>query len=124
MFYLTYYLMGILLLPGLIYAIVVQTRVTRAFKTYSKTLSAKGITAQEACKRLLANAGVTDVSITHINGDLTDNYNPKTKVLSLSDSVYNSTSISALGVAAHEAGHAIQHAENYAPLKMRMFLQQ
>jgi len=122
MFYLTYYLMGILLLPGLIYAIVVQTRVSRAFRTYSKTLSSKGLTAQEACKKLLTNAGVTDVTITRIGGEMTDNYNPKTKVLSLSDSVYNSTSISALGVAAHEAGHAIQHAENYAPLKTRNVL--
>lgn len=117
--FLTYYLMGVILIPGIIYAIVVQTRVLNAFNTYKKVLSSKGITAQDACKKLLLNAGVTDVTISRISGEMTDNYNPRTKVLSLSDSVYNSTSISALGVAAHEAGHAIQHAENYAPLKMR-----
>lgn len=122
MFYLTYILMGVILIPGIIYAIVVQTRVSNAFKTYNKVLSSKGITAQEACKKLLLNAGITDVTITRISGEMTDNYNPRTKVLSLSDSVYNSTSISALGVAAHEAGHAIQHAENYAPLKTRNVL--
>jgi len=122
MFYLTYYLMGIILIPGIIYAIIVQTKVNNAFTTYSKIQSIKGITAQDACKKILQNAGITDVEVVKTSGHLTDNYNPKTKVLSLSESVYNSTSISALGVAAHEAGHAVQHAENYAPLKMRNVL--
>lgn len=121
MFYLTYYLLGILILPGLIYAAVVQSKVQNAFKTYSKVLSSKGITAQEAAKTMLRNAGISDVEIKHISGDLTDNYNPKNKTLNLSDNVYNSTSLSAIGVAAHEAGHAIQHAEGYAYLKMRTF---
>lgn len=121
-FYFNYILMGLILLPGLIYATIVQTRVMNAFKTYNKIQSVNGITAQEACKRLLQNAGITDVEIVAIKGTLTDHYNPKTKTLALSQTVYNSTSISALGVAAHEAGHAIQHAENYAPLKMRNVL--
>ena len=111
--------MGIILLPGIICAVIVQSRVTNAFKTYSKVPSIKGITAQDACKMLLQNAGITDVEIIRIKGSLTDHYNPKTKTLGLSEGVYNSTSISALGIAAHEAGHAIQHAENYAPLKAR-----
>jgi len=119
MFYFTYLLMGIILLPGIICAVIVQSRVTNAFKTYSKVPSIKGITAQDACKMLLQNAGITDVEIIRIKGSLTDHYNPKTKTLGLSEGVYNSTSISALGIAAHEAGHAIQHAENYAPLKAR-----
>ncbi|MDD4408710.1 MAG: zinc metallopeptidase [Clostridia bacterium] len=122
MFYFTYILMGIILLPGIIYAVVVQSRVSNAFKTYSKVPSVKGITAQDACKMLLQNAGITDVEIVRIKGYLTDHYNPKTKTLGLSEGVYNSTSISALGIAAHEAGHAIQHAENYAPLKTRNVL--
>ena len=118
-FYFMYILMGIILLPGLIYASVVSAKVNSAFKTYSSVCSSKGITAKQACEMILRNAGVNDVKIVEINGHLTDNYNTSNKTLSLSQSVYNSTSISALGVAAHEAGHAIQHAEGYAPLKMR-----
>lgn len=118
-FYFMYILMGIILLPGLIYASVVSAKVNSAFKTYSSVCSSKGITAKQACEMILRNAGVNDVKIVEINGHLTDNYNTANKTLSLSQSVYNSTSISALGVAAHEAGHAIQHAEGYAPLKMR-----
>ncbi|MDD2445359.1 MAG: zinc metallopeptidase [Clostridia bacterium] len=119
MFYLTYYLMGLVLIPGIIYAIVVQNKVNNTFKTYQKVQSIKGVNAQDTCKKILQNAGITDVEIVKTKGVLTDNYNPKTKVLSLSEGVYGSTSISALGVAAHEAGHAVQHAENYAPLKLR-----
>ncbi|MDD4815990.1 MAG: zinc metallopeptidase [Clostridia bacterium] len=122
MFYLTYYIMGILVLPGLIYAIIVQAKVHNAFNTYKTVHSSKGYTAKDACKIILTRAGITDVEIKAISGNLTDNYNPKTKTLSLSESVYNSTSISALGVAAHEAGHAIQHADGYAFLKIRSSL--
>lgn len=118
-FYLMYYLMGLILLPGIIYSCIVQSKVKSAFNTYSKVQSSKGLTARDACERILRQAGITDVKIQQIAGELTDNYNTKNKTLSLSESVYNSTSISALGVAAHEAGHAIQHATGYAPLKIR-----
>ena len=119
MWYITYYLLGIILLPGIIYAIIVQTQVQTAFNTYKKVYSSSGLTAREACRNILQSAGINNVEITKIQGSLTDNYNPKTKTLSLSESVYDSTSISALGVAAHEAGHAIQDATGYAFLKVR-----
>lgn len=119
MWYIVYYLLGIILLPGIIYAIIVQSKVQTAFNTYKKVYSSKGITARQACRNILQSAGINNVEITKISGSLTDNYNPKTKTLSLSESVYDSTSISALGVAAHEAGHAIQDATGYAFLKIR-----
>lgn len=78
-----------------------------------------GMTGAQAAERILHQAGIYDVQIRHIAGDLTDNYNPKTKVLSLSDAVYGNTSVAAIGVAAHECGHAIQHAKQYAPLVLR-----
>ena len=118
-FYFTYILMGVILLPGIIYASVVSARVNSAFKTYANVFSSKGITAEKACEMILHNAGVRDVKIVKISGHLTDNYNPTNKTLSLSESVYGSTSLSALGVAAHEAGHAIQHAQGYSLLKIR-----
>lgn len=122
MFYLTYYLMGLILIPGIIYSIIVSSKVQSTFKTFSTVASKKGITAKEASRIILQNAGITDVEIKPTSGNLTDNYNPSNKTLNLSEPVYNSTSISALGVAAHEAGHAIQHAEGYAYLKVRSFL--
>lgn len=114
-----YYILGILILPGIIYASIVQGRVNNAFNTYKSLKSVNGITTAEACKRILQSAGISDVKITSTKGHLTDHYNPKTKTVNLSESVYNSTSISALGVAAHEVGHAIQHAQGYKPLKLR-----
>lgn len=114
-----YYLLGILLVPGIIYASIVQAKVNSTFQKYAVVANSKNLTAKEVCQKILQWAGITDVEIQHISGDLTDNYDPKTKKLSLSDKVYNSTSISALGVAAHEAGHAIQDAENYFFIKIR-----
>ena len=119
MWFITYYLLGLILIPGLIYAIVTQNKVQSTFKTYSKVNASSGLTAHEACKRILNQAGIFDVEIKRVSGNLTDHYNPQDKTLALSDSVYNSTSIAALGVAAHEAGHAIQHAQGYAYLKLR-----
>lgn len=119
MWLITYYLLGIIILPGIIYAIVAQNKVQRTFKTYSKVVASNGMTAKDACQRILQQAGITDVSIQHISGDLTDNYNPTNKTLNLSDSVYNSSSIAAIGVAAHEAGHAIQHAQGYKMMRVR-----
>ena len=114
-----YYILGILILPGIIYASVVQARVSKAFDTYKSLKSVNGITTAEACKRILESAGITDVKINAVKGKLTDHYNPKNKTVNLSEEVYNSISISALGVAAHEVGHAIQHAQGYKPLKVR-----
>ena len=78
-----------------------------------------GMTGREAAERILRNSGIYDVQVQHIYGNLTDHYDPRNKVLSLSDSVYNSNSVAAIGVAAHECGHAIQHQNNYVPLKIR-----
>lgn len=119
MWYIVYYLLGIILLPGIIYSLVVQSKVNSTFEKFAKVASSKGITAQQAAETILRHAGVDGVKIQHINGNLSDNYNTSNKTLSLSDSTYNSTSIAALGVAAHEVGHAIQHAEGYGFLKMR-----
>lgn len=119
MWFITYYLLGIILLPGIIYAIVTQNKVQSTFKTFSKVPAETGLTARDACEKILAQSGITDVEIVKISGNLTDNYNPTNKTLSLSDSVYNSTSIAAIGVAAHEAGHAIQHAQGYKFMKIR-----
>ena len=119
MWMLVYYLLGIVLLSGIIYSVIVQNKVNKAFKTYSKVFSSKGITTREACETILRHEGISDVKIQHISGNLTDNYNTANKTLSLSDEVYNSTSIAALGVAAHEAGHAIQDAQGYGFLRLR-----
>lgn len=119
MWIITYYLLGIILIPGIIYSLIVQNKVNRAFNTYSKVHSSKGITTRECCETILRHAGVSGVKIQPIAGNLTDNYNTANKTLSLSESVYNSTSIAALGVAAHEVGHAIQDAEGYGFLRLR-----
>ena len=119
---LIYYLLGIIVLPGIIYASIVQSGVLKAFNTYKKIHSVKGITAKEACEKILNSAGVTGVSIKPVDGILTDHYNPQNKTVNLSKDVYNSTSLSSLGVAAHEVGHAIQHYEKYKPLRLRNFL--
>ncbi len=84
--------------------------------------SASGLTGAETARRILAYAGITDVSISHVSGNLTDHYNPKTKDVGLSDSVYGSNSVAAIAVAAHECGHVIQHANSYAPLSIRSAL--
>ena len=122
MWMITYYLLGIILLPGIIYATITQTRVQKTFNTFSKVHASTGLTAREACTRILNQAGIYDVQIKRVAGNLTDHYNPTDKTLALSDNVYDSTSIAALGVAAHEAGHAIQHAQGYKFLKVRSAL--
>lgn len=89
------------------------------FNKYSRVRNHSGMTGREAAEQVLRGAGIYDVRVEHISGDLTDHYDPRTKVLRLSDATYNSTSVAAVGVAAHECGHAIQHATGYAPLKIR-----
>lgn len=109
----------IIIIPALILSMYAQWKVNSTFNTYSRVASVKGYTGADVARQLLNMAGIYDVSVEHIRGNLTDHYDPTNKVLRLSDSVYNSRSIAALGVAAHETGHAIQHKEDYAPLSFR-----
>ena len=109
----------ILVLIAAVLAIVASAKVKSTFNKYSKVRSVSGLTGAEAARKVLQYSEVFDVSVEHVAGDLTDHYDPKTKVLRLSDATYGSDSVAAIGVAAHECGHAIQHAENYAPLKIR-----
>ena len=109
----------LLVLIGVVLCMIASARVKTTYKKYEKVGSRSGYTADQVAYMILRNAGITDVSIHHISGDLTDNYNPKEHTLNLSDSVYGSRSIAAIGVAAHECGHAVQHARAYAPLTMR-----
>ena len=109
----------ILVLPAVVLAIVANVWVKSSFNKYSKVFSQRGMTGCDAANEVLLQNGVTGVGIQMIKGDLTDNYNPKTNVISLSENVYSSTSVAAIGVAAHEAGHAVQYAKGYAPMKLR-----
>ena len=120
--YWDYYIMGIILIPGLIIATIAQAKVSTNFNKYSKVLSKKGLTACQVARLILDSAGLTSVQIEKINGNLTDNYDPKREVISLSQGVYDSTSVASIGVATHEVGHALQYATNYKPIKITMFL--
>ena len=110
------------ILPGLALSIWASARVKSTFNKYSKVRSLRGFTGAEAAQELLRGAGITGVRIVRSHGVLSDHYNPITKTLALSEPVYNSDSIAAVGVATHEAGHAIQHARHYAPLWVRSAL--
>ena len=112
----------ILVLPFVILSMIASSSVNSTFKKYSNVFSLRGLTGAEAARRVLEDNGVLDVNIERVSGHLTDHYDPKTNVIRLSDSVYDSTSVAAIGVACHEAGHAVQHAENYAPVKIRTAL--
>ena len=109
----------IFVLPCLLLSLWASANVNSTFKKYSKQLSSRGITGAEAARRVLYANGVHNVRIERVSGNLTDHYDPKTNVIRLSDSVYDSTSTAAIGVACHEAGHAVQYAKNYAPIKLR-----
>ena len=109
----------ILVLPCVILALWASANVKSTFNTYSRQFSSRRITGADAARRVLAANGVRDVRIEHISGDLTDHFDPKTNVIRLSDGVYHSTSTAAIGVACHEAGHAVQYAQAYAPIKLR-----
>lgn len=100
-------------------AMIASANVNRTFKRYAKTASVRGLTGSEAARQVLLAGGVTDVRIARTAGNLTDHYNPKDHTIYLSDAVYDSTGISAIGVAAHEAGHAVQHATGYLPIRVR-----
>ena len=108
-----------LVLPCLIFAMIASSSVNSTFKKYSKQLSRRHITGAEAAQRVLHANGVHGVRIERIAGNLTDHFDPKTNVIRLSDPVYNSTSTAAIGVACHEAGHAVQYAVGYSPMKLR-----
>ena len=110
------------ILPGLALSIWASVRVKSTFNKYSKVRSVRGFTGAEAAQELLRGAGITDVRTVRSHGVLSDHYNPITKTLALSEPVYDSDSIAAVGVATHEAGHAIQHARQYAPLWVRSAL--
>lgn len=109
----------ILILIGVVLSLGASALVNGTYRKYKQVQSMSGYTAAQAAERILQQSGIYDVRIQHISGDLTDNYNPKTKILSLSDTVYDSRSVAAIGVAAHECGHAIQHDKGYAPLSLR-----
>ena len=112
----------ILVLIGAILTIWASARVNSTYAKYAKVRSMQGLTGAEAAQRILYYAGLSNVRVEHISGNLTDHYDPKSKVLRLSDSTYGSASVAAIGVAAHECGHAIQDAEGYSPLKLRSTL--
>ncbi len=112
-----YYL--VLILPAVILSLIAQVKVKSTFTKYSKIYSQKGLTGAQVAEQVLAYHGVSGVEVQKIKGHLTDHFDPKTNIIRLSDSVYGSCSVAAIGVAAHEAGHAVQHAQNYAPIKVR-----
>ena len=109
----------ILIIPALLFGLWAQSQVNTNFQKYSQIGTVRGMTGAQAAEYILQQNGIYDVQIRHVSGHLSDNFNPRNKTINLSDSVYNSTSIAAIGVAAHEAGHAVQHAVNYAPIKIR-----
>ncbi len=119
MFYLGYDPTYILVLIGVAICLLASSRVNSVFRRYSTVRSRSGLTGREAAERILRANGIYDVTVRHIPGNLTDHYDPRNKTLGLSDSTYGSASVAAIGVAAHECGHAVQHATGYAPLKFR-----
>jgi Zn-dependent membrane protease YugP len=112
----------ILVIIAFIFSMVAQTKVSTTFNKYSRVRNRAGFTGAQVATQMLQNAGIYDVSVQRVAGNLTDHYDPRTKTLRLSQSVYDSTSVAALGVAAHETGHAIQHDVGYAPLGLRSML--
>lgn len=112
----------ILVLIGVVISLWASAKVNSTYQKYSRTRSYSGLTGAEAARRILNSAGIYDVTVEHVRGNLTDHYDPRARVLRLSDSVYGSSSVAAIGVAAHECGHAIQDEESYAPLRIRSAL--
>lgn len=108
-----------LVLIGAVLSMIASAKVNSTFNRYSKMRSASGMTGAEAAQRILQQNGIYDVAVEHVRGNLTDHYDPKNKVLRLSDATYGSSSVAAVGVAAHECGHALQHNVGYLPLRIR-----
>lgn len=125
MFYPHYYYFDptyILVVIAAVFSMIASYRVQSTFQRYSRERSMSGMTGAQVAETILRNNGIYDVRVEHIRGNLTDHYDPKNKVLRLSDAVYGSESVAALGVAAHECGHAVQHQQGYVPLKIRSAL--
>ena len=109
-------------MPMVIFSVIASAKVNSAFKKYSSVFSLRGLTGAQAAAEVLRYYGISDVEIHHVSGELTDHYDPKTNVIRLSDKVYNSSSVAAIGVACHEAGHAAQYAQGYSPVKIRTLI--
>ena len=109
----------LLLIPALLLSLWAQMRVRSTFERFSQVQARGGVTGAQVARMLLDRFGLSSVPVNHVQGNLTDHYDPRDRTLSLSDSVYSSSSIAAIGIAAHEVGHAIQHSEGYAPLMFR-----
>ena len=109
----------LVLIPAMIFAFWAQFKVNSTFNKYAKVYNRRGLTGAEAARRVLDANGLYHVTVERVHGRLTDHYDPKANVIRLSDTVYGSTGIAAVGVAAHEAGHAVQHAQGYVPIKVR-----
>lgn len=115
-----YMLIYILLIVTFLFCMYTSHNVNATYKKYNKVLSSRGVPANVIARQILDSNGLYDIDVMRIPGNLTDNYNPKTKTVSLSQTVFDSTSVGAIGVAAHEVGHAIQYAKGYTPIKIRM----
>ena len=111
-----------LVLIGFVLCMAASAKVNSTYSKFSRVRSMTGMTGAQAAERILYQAGIRDVRVEHVHGNLTDHYDPKAKVVRLSDSTYNSPSVAAVGVAAHECGHVLQHYEGYAPLRIRTAL--
>ena len=109
----------IILMPAFLIALLAQLNVSSTFNRYSRVASRRGLTGAQAAEEVLRAYGVYGVRVTRVSGKLTDHYDPRTNTIRLSDAVYGSTSIASVGVAAHEAGHAVQYAQEYGPIKVR-----
>mgnify|MGYP003312274599 CR=1 FL=1 len=119
MFYGIDYYYIVLVMPAIFISLYAQIKVNSTFSKYSKISNHNGLTGAQVARRILDMNGLSNVIIEHVKGNLSDHYDPKSRILRLSDSVFSSTSVAAVGVAAHECGHAIQHAKGYSPLKIR-----
>ena len=115
-YYWQYY---IFMLPAILFVLIAQGLVSSRYKHFSAVITNMRVTGREAAEQILRENGVTNVSVAPTNGKLTDNFNPSRNIIYLSEGVYNSSSIAAIGIAAHEAGHAVQHAQRYFPAKVR-----
>ena len=112
----------VFIVPCIIITLICQVKVQSTFSKYSKMRNSRNITGAQAAEYVLRQNGVTGVRIEHVSGSMTDHFDPRTNVIRLSDTVYNSNSVAAVGVACHEAGHAVQHAEGYLPNKIRSII--
>lgn len=123
MFYMPYFdPTYVLILIGMVLSLMASAKLNATYSTYARVGSRCGLTGAEAAERLLRSQGIYDVAVRRVSGHLTDHYDPRTKTVNLSDAVYGATSIAAIGVAAHECGHAMQDAQEYAPLRLRAAL--